>query len=177
MDIMDTKIKELQNKDITLASKSELQAHEDNKTNPHSVTKSQVGLGNVANTRQMNMVMSDVKDGNIPVFDGNGYSLRDSGFTIEKSVPADAKFTDTTFTNMSQLVNDVGYITTAPQSDWNVTDEMSESYILNKPESLPASDVFDWAKAPTKPSYNWNEIENSPTTLSGYGIKIGRAHV
>lgn len=36
--------------------------------------------------------------------------------------------------------------------------------------SLPASDVYDWAKAATKPSYTFSEIGSKPTTISGYGI-------
>ncbi len=36
--------------------------------------------------------------------------------------------------------------------------------------SRPASDVYAWAKASTKPSYAFSEITSKPTTLSGYGI-------
>lgn len=38
------------------------------------------------------------------------------------------------------------------------------------PTTLPASDVSSWAKASSKPSYNFSEIGSTPTTLSGYGI-------
>lgn len=38
------------------------------------------------------------------------------------------------------------------------------------PTSLPASDVYDWAKSATKPNYEFSEIISKPTTLSGYGI-------
>ena len=38
------------------------------------------------------------------------------------------------------------------------------------PTSLPASDVYAWAKASTKPSYEFSEIKEKPTTLGGYGI-------
>lgn len=38
------------------------------------------------------------------------------------------------------------------------------------PDRLPASDVYSWAKQPTKPSYNYSEIGEMPTTLGGYGI-------
>ena len=38
------------------------------------------------------------------------------------------------------------------------------------PTELPASDVYAWAKQPTKPSYTFSEIGSKPTTLSGYGI-------
>ena len=35
------------------------------------------------------------------------------------------------------------------------------------PTSLPASDVYAWAKQPTKPEYNYSEIKNTPTLFSG----------
>lgn len=38
------------------------------------------------------------------------------------------------------------------------------------PTTLPASDVYAWAKAKTKPSYTFSEIGSKPTTISGYGI-------
>ena len=38
------------------------------------------------------------------------------------------------------------------------------------PTELPASDVYAWAKAANKPSYTFSEIDNMPSTLSGYGI-------
>lgn len=60
------------------------------------------------------------------------------------------------------------------------------------PTTLPASDVYAWAKQPTKPSYVWSEIGSKPTwigankpsyafseiggkptTLAGYGITDG----
>ena len=34
------------------------------------------------------------------------------------------------------------------------------------PTSLPASDVYDWAKASTKPSYSWSEINNKPSAFT-----------
>lgn len=44
------------------------------------------------------------------------------------------------------------------QSDWNITDATSDAFIKNKPTSMPASDVSDWAKADTKPTYTKSEI-------------------
>lgn len=44
------------------------------------------------------------------------------------------------------------------QSDWNTIDETASSYIKNKPDSLPASDVSAWAKADSKPSYTKTEV-------------------
>lgn len=40
------------------------------------------------------------------------------------------------------------------------------SEINGRPSSLPASDVYAWAKASSKPSYNWNEIGSKPSTFT-----------
>lgn len=34
------------------------------------------------------------------------------------------------------------------------------------PSSMPASDVYAWAKAPSKPSYSWSEITSKPSTFT-----------
>ena len=52
----------------------------------------------------------------------------------------------------------IGYGSEKTQSDWNETQPTSNAYIKNKPESLPASDVYDWAKAETKPTYTKSEV-------------------
>lgn len=40
------------------------------------------------------------------------------------------------------------------------------SGVTGKPSSLPASDVYAWAKASTKPSYSWGEITGKPSTFT-----------
>lgn len=40
----------------------------------------------------------------------------------------------------------------------------------NYPTTLPANDVYSWAKQPNKPSYSFDELSSHPTTLGGYGI-------
>lgn len=52
-----------------------------------------VGLPNVTNDRQVK-ALKTVRAGNIAIWGADGSILKDSGFTIEKSVPADAVFTD-----------------------------------------------------------------------------------
>ena len=49
----------------------------------------------------------------------------------------------------------------------------SAAVTVSIPTTLPASDVYAWAKASTKPSYMWSEIGSKPTTLEGYGITDG----
>ena len=38
--------------------------------------------------------------------------------------------------------------------------------VSGKPSSMPASDVYAWAKASSKPSYTWNEITGKPSTFT-----------
>ena len=42
----------------------------------------------------------------------------------------------------------------------------TKSEITDFPTSMPASDVSAWAKASTKPSYTWTEINNKPSTFT-----------
>lgn len=65
--------------------------------NPHNVTKTDVGLGNVTNERQMKGLASGATQDHVITFGSDGYTPKDSGFTIGTSVPANAKFTDTTY--------------------------------------------------------------------------------
>lgn len=50
-----------------------------------------------------------------------------------------------------------------PDSEGNIT-------LPSYPTTLPASDVYAWAKASTKPTYTFTELTSHPTTISGYGI-------
>lgn len=38
--------------------------------------------------------------------------------------------------------------------------------VSGRPSSLPASDVYSWAKASSKPSYSWSEITNKPSSFN-----------
>ena len=49
-------------------------------------------------------------------------------------------------------------------ADWNAI--TGDAQILNKPTSMPASDVYAWAKASSKPSYSWSEITSKPSTFT-----------
>ena len=41
----------------------------------------------------------------------------------------------------------------------------AKSDITDFPQSMPASDVYSWAKAANKPSYSWSEIGSKPQTF------------
>lgn len=41
----------------------------------------------------------------------------------------------------------------------------TKSQITDFPASMPASDVYDWAKASVKPGYGWTEISGKPSAF------------
>ena len=57
-----------------------------------------------------------------------------------------------------------------PQVRQNVNGTKSSwkelAYTSDIPSSLPASDVYAWAKASSKPSYSWSEITSKPSTFT-----------
>lgn len=84
-------------------------------------------------------------DGQVLIAAGTTGKYKTSGFTINKSVPADAKFTDTTYEPVSETVEE-GLFTRVEQekleniqagaevnvqADWNATD--GDAFIKNKP--------------------------------------------
>ena len=66
------------------------------------MTKTQISLGNVTNDRQIKGLASGTTSGHVVEFGADGYTVQDSGFTIGKSVPSNAVFTDTTYTVATQ---------------------------------------------------------------------------
>ena len=82
MDIIDAALKTLQDVNEQKATKTEVENHINDKDNPHEVSKESIGLSNVVNRKQMYAINSPVTTDGIPVFDGNGCTVRDSGVNI-----------------------------------------------------------------------------------------------
>lgn len=92
------------------------------------------------------------------------------GYTIAKSVPADAKFTDTNTwrgiqnnltsdsTDQSLSAAQGKALKTLVDGKAPISHTHKKSQITDFPSSMPASDVYAWAKAATKPSYTKAEI-------------------
>ena len=61
-------------------------------------------------------------------------------------------------------------VTDSEKTTWNNKANNSHTHtksdIKDFPSSLPASDVYAWAKASTKPSYSWSEITGKPGTFN-----------
>lgn len=86
---------------------------------------------------------SDITDfpTSMPANGGNAATV--GGHTVGVNVPSNAKFTDTTYSKLSEFTDDVGYV---KNTDARLTDARN------------AKDVYDWAKASTKPTYTKSEI-------------------
>lgn len=66
--------------------------------NKPTYSKGEVGLGNVTNVRQIAGLSTGTTANHVVAFGADGYTVKDTGFTIGKSVPSNAVFTDTTYT-------------------------------------------------------------------------------
>lgn len=62
-----------------------------------NITAENIGLGNVTNDKQIKGLSSGTQENHVVIFGKDGYSVGDSGFTLGKSVPENANFTDTTY--------------------------------------------------------------------------------
>ena len=122
--------------------------HIANKNNPHEVTKTQVGLGNVGNFKAVSTVASQ-------------------GLTDTEKANARANIgAGTGNSNFSGSYNDLtnkpalGTAATknVPASGNATTDEIVMGNDSRLTNSRPASDVYSWAKASVKPSYTKSEI-------------------
>lgn len=84
-----------------------------------------------------------------PVYFSGGKPVATT-YTLNTSVPAGAKFTDT--------------------NTWRPLGTTADTACAGNDSRLsnarPASDVYSWAKASTKPSYSWGEITGKPGTFS-----------
>ena len=72
-------------------------SHMSNNNNPHNVTKAQIGLENVTNDKQIKGLSEGTTKDHVVTFGEDGYTVKDSGYSIKSDVPENAKFTDTTY--------------------------------------------------------------------------------
>ena len=72
-------------------------SHMSNNNNPHNVTKAQIGLENVTNDKQIKGLSEGTTKDHVVAFGEDGYTVKDSGYSIKSDVPENAKFTDTTY--------------------------------------------------------------------------------
>ena len=136
-------------------------------------TATEVGLGNVANAAQVTGVTGtapvSVSPGTTPVVSMAAATAGNNGYmTIAYATKLDGIAAGATnVTNTNQLTNGAGYITgvawgsitgIVPTWNQNTTGNAATATYATSAGSAPASDVYSWAKAASKPSYSQNEI-------------------
>lgn len=100
---------------------------------------------------EVGVIGDTVTSGQVAVFDGDTGKIKSTGYTIEKSVPADAKFTDTTYTQATSGAD--GLMSSADKnkldafgeaSTYALKTDLSTVYTykgsLNNDSELPVSD-------------------------------------
>lgn len=68
--------------------------------------------------------------------------------------------------NISQEIITSTTIGSQSVSHANTAGSVAWSNVSGRPSSMPASDVYAWAKASSKPSYSWSEISGRPSIPS-----------
>lgn len=117
----------------------------------------------------------------IPTVNNGTLTIQKNGtnvqtFTANQSGNATANITVPT--KVSELTNDSGYTTntgTVTQVKVGTTAYNPSSGVVSLPAyptTLPASDVYSWAKASTKPSYTASEVGAAPSSGSLYYCKV-----
>ena len=99
-------------------------------------------------------------------------------YSLNKSVPSNAVFTDTnTWRGIQNNLTSDSTSDSLSAAQGKVLKGLvdgkaaashthTKSQITDFPTSMPASDVYSWAKASSKPSYSWNEISSKPSTFT-----------
>ena len=121
----------------------------DNSNNVHQAMQFEIGASGIALTdmaaeKAFIRVLSEQSYPNGNVF------ITGLPTPSQNDMAANKKYVDDSIpTKVSELTNDSGYITSYTETD----------------PTVPS-----WAKASSKPSYNFSEIGSIPTSISGYGI-------
>lgn len=120
------------------------------------------GAGTVAE-KLLNGAGSTIQPVYFRIDEGHVGEVAPIDYTIESNVPAGAKFTDT--------VTSIAYNTTNKKItqtiDGSTTDVVTLATLKTDLGSMPASDVYEWAKASTKPTYTAAEVGALASTLKG----------
>lgn len=139
----------------------------------HTHTKAQVGLGNVDNTADKDKSVKHATTADSATSAGtattatnvsgqNAYTddARHVWFSVKGTETQRAYNDNFTYNPVKNLLttNITGSAASASSVPW--------SGVTGRPSSMPASDVYAWAKASTKPSYSWGEITGKPGTFT-----------
>ena len=145
---------------VTAGLINSTEAHKDSVSNPHAVTKAQVGLGNVPN-----LAFSGSNTGDQTTITGNAGSATTLSAGADRTKLDAITGTNTGDETGSTIRTKLGVTTLSGSNTGDQT----------IPTTLPASDVYSWAKAATKPSYTAAEVgaQVAGTYATGTGSASG----
>ena len=107
----------------------------------------------------------------------NGYGITDAYTKTEVNTELNKKEnTSNKVTSWQSTTDDTHYpseklVKTALDGKANSSHTHAKSQITDFPSSMPASDVYSWAKASSKPSYSTSEISGLQSALDGKAAK------
>lgn len=141
--------------DTTRAAASDLTAHTGDTNNPHNVTKAQVGLGNVGNFKAVSTVANQ--------------GLTD---TEKSAARANIGAGTSSFSGSYNDLTNKPTLGTAAEKNVAASGNAATTEVVmgndtRLTDARKASDVYDWAKAETKPTYTATEVGAIPTTQKG----------
>lgn len=93
---------------------------------------------------------------------GTSYTILDTANIASLTIQFNGSTNTTYAPNAAKTVN----ITPAAIGAAASSHTHTKSQITDFPSSMPASDVYAWAKASSKPSYSWSEITSKPSTFT-----------
>jgi len=128
------------------ATNSQLVKGGDSRLSP--ATASKTGTMSAADKSKLDGIAAGANNYTHPLGDGNQH------------VPA----TGTTSENKVLVAGN-----TAGSASWQT---FAYAWLTGAPSSLPASDVYSWAKQPAKPSYTYGEISGTPSSLPASDVYV-----
>lgn len=147
--------------------------HQASTNNPHKVTAEQVGAVTLEQASEIATTIQNDEKGV-----ANGIATLDENLKLEQlptpedisAVPITRKINNKALSdNITLTAKDVGALSNTVNFPTKISDlENDVGFITEYTEIDPT--VPEWAKSASKPSYNFSEINNKPTTLSDYGI-------
>ena len=94
----------------------------------------------------------------------------ESGNNIKSSYASSISISDHTITLKNKNGASLGTVTVPDNNTWRPLGTTADTACAGNDSRLsnarPASDVYAWAKASSKPSYSWSEITSKPSTFT-----------
>ena len=87
------------------------------------------------------------------------YHASSAGLATKATQDASGNTITSTYATKTELTNGLA-------GKANTSHTHTKSQITDFPTSMPASDVYSWAKASSKPSYSWSEITSKPSSFT-----------